>query len=171
MEMKLDFLTLALAALVPLVVGMIWYSKMLFGKAWMQSVNMTEEDGKGMNMPLVFGLVYLFSFFMCMAIQFMVIHQYSIFSILANDSGIKDMNSEVQVWLKDFFGKYGSEFRTFKHGAFHGIIGGIMMALPITAVAALFERRGAKYIFIQTGYWVVCMALMGGIICQFAKAY
>lgn len=58
-----------------------------------------------------------------------------------------------------------NKFRTFKHGSFHGIIGAIFFALPILGINALFERRGAKYIFLHLGYWVITMALMGGVIC------
>ncbi len=64
--------------------------------------------------------------------------------------------------------QYGTNFRTFKHGAFHGAIGGIMLALPIVGTNALFERKGVKYIAINAGFWIISMALMGGIICAFA---
>jgi hypothetical protein len=47
-------------------------------------------------------------------------------------------------------------------------MGGLTLALPIIGINALFERRGFKYIAINVGYWVVSMAIMGGIICQFA---
>jgi hypothetical protein len=58
-------------------------------------------------------------------------------------------------------------FRTFKHGMLHGIITSIFLVLPIIGINALFERRGAKYIFIHVGFWAICFALMGGILCQF----
>ena len=45
---------------------------------------------------------------------------------------------------------YGDAFRTFKHGALHGTIAGIFIALPIIGTNALFERKSAKYIFINT---------------------
>jgi lysylphosphatidylglycerol synthetase-like protein (DUF2156 family) len=61
-----------------------------------------------------------------------------------------------------------TDFRTFKHGAFHGIIATIGLVLPIIGINALFERRGFKYIALHVGYWLVCLILMGGFICQFA---
>lgn len=64
-----------------------------------------------------------------------------------------------------FMDDYGNAFRTFKHGVIHGIIAGIFVALPIIGTNALFERKGAKYILINTGYWIVTLAIMGGIIC------
>jgi hypothetical protein len=61
---------------------------------------------------------------------------------------------------------FGGDFRTFKHGALHGTITGIGLALPIVAVNAMFERKGVKYILINAGFWTLCLIVMGGIICQ-----
>jgi hydrogenase maturation factor len=35
-------------------------------------------------------------------------------------------------------------------------------------INALFERRGGKYILVHVGYWIVTLALIGGVVCQFA---
>ncbi len=166
--MHVNFLIILLAALVPMVMGFIWYNPKVLGKAWMHAAGMTEEKMKGSNMALVFGLAFLFSFFLSMAMQFMVIHQFHLYSILMNEPGMKDPNSEVSMMVKGFMEKYGTNFRTFKHGALHGALGGIMIALPIIATNALFERKSAKYIAINAGYWIVTMTLMGGVICAFS---
>ena len=62
--------------------------------------------------------------------------------------------------------KYGSNFRTFKHGVLHGVIGAITIALPVIGINALFERRSFKYVLISGGYWIVTFMIMGGIICM-----
>jgi Protein of unknown function (DUF1761) len=165
---KINFLIILAATLVPLVIGFVWYNPKVFGTAWMKSTGMTEEKAKGANMPLMFGLTALFSFFLAFTIQFMVIHQFSVFSVLANEPGIMDPTSEVGKYFADFMAKYGNNFRTFKHGVLHGTMAGITIAFPLIGVNALFERRGFKYIAINAGYWTVCMALMGGIICAFS---
>ncbi len=159
---------LLIAALVPMIVGYIWYNKKVFGSAWMKAADLSEEKMRGANMVLVFGFTYLLSFFAAFAIQFMVIHQYHLYSILANEEGMKDSNSELSMLVKNFMEKYGQNFRTFKHGAFHGTLGGITLALPIIGINAMFERKGFKYIAIHAGFWIFCMAMMGGIICQFS---
>jgi len=64
-----------------------------------------------------------------------------------------------------FMDDYGEAFRTFKHGALHGVLAGIFIALPLIGTNALFERKGAKYIFINSGYWIVTFGIMGAIIC------
>lgn len=166
--MTINFLIIFLAALVPMALGFIWYNPKVFGTAWMEAAGMNEDKMKGGNMALIFGLSFFLSFLLAMSVQFMVIHQWSIYSILANEPGMKDPNSEVSMFVKGFMEKYGTNFRTFKHGAFHGTLSGIMVALPILGTNALFERKGFKYIAVNCGYWIVCLALMGGIICAFS---
>lgn len=156
------------AALVPMVLGFIWYNPKVLGTVWMNAAGITEDKMKGANMALIFGLSFFLSFLLAMSVQFMVIHQYSMYSILANEPGINDPASEVSLMIKDFMAKYGTNFRTFKHGALHGTIAGIMIALPILGTNAMFERKGFKYIAVNCGYWIVCLALMGGIICAFS---
>lgn len=166
--MQVNFLIVLLAALVPMVMGFIWYNPKVLGTAWMNASGVTEEKMKGANMAVIFGVSFLLSFFLAMSLQFMVIHQWAFYSILANEPGMKDPNSDIAIYVKDFMLKYGNNFRTFKHGVLHGTIGGFMIALPILGTNALFERKGFKYIAINCGYWIITMALMGGILCQFS---
>ena len=51
---------IALAALIPLVVGFIWYHPKILGTAWMNAAGLTEEKLKGANMALIFFLVFIF---------------------------------------------------------------------------------------------------------------
>jgi hypothetical protein len=166
--MNANILVLALAALIPMVMGFIWYNPKTMGTAWMQAAGMTEEKMKGANMPLVFGLSYLFSFFLAVGLTALVIHQGHVLSVLMNEPGIHDPNTEMGKFYADFMAKFGTNFRTFKHGVLHGVIGGILIALPIIATNALFERKSFKYVAINVGYWVITIGLMGGVICQFA---
>lgn len=163
--MKMNFLVLGLAALIPLVLGFIWYHPKVFGNAWMKSLGFTEDKMKeGFNMPLVFGLTYLFSFFLAFALQTMVIHQVAIYQLTMHF----EKDPATQELLGQIMSKYGTEFRNIHHGLIHGFIGGLTIAFPIVAVNALFERRSWKYIFMNAGYWIVSMMLMGAVICKFA---
>jgi hypothetical protein len=166
--MQPNFIVILLAGLVPLIVGFIWYNPKVFGDAWMKAIKVSEEDMKGANMAKIFGFTYLLSVFVSLGLLALVIHQYSIYSILANDAGMSDPNSEISLYVKDFMSKYGTNFRTFKHGAFHGFLYSVFLALPILGINGLFERRSGKYIFIHAGFWAVCFMLMGGILCQWA---
>ena len=124
---------------------------------------MNEEKMKGSNMALVFGLAYLLSVFLAMALIPITIHQTHLFSIFANDPAAKEPGSEMMLLLE----KYGTNFRTFKHGAFHGFLGALFIALPIIGTNALFERKSFKYAAINVGYWLITNALMGGVVCGF----
>lgn len=85
--MEINFKILLLAALVPMVVGFVWYNPKTFGNAWMKVTGMTEEKAKGANMGLIFSLTYLFSLFIAFALQPIVIHQYGMFATLVNEPG------------------------------------------------------------------------------------
>lgn len=153
------------AALIPMLIGFAWYNPKTFGNAWMKAAGVSPDSAAGANMPLIFGLTYVFSVFAALALSFLVIHQGHIYSVLANQPGFGDPNSEVGQYLTAFMEKYGNNYRTFKHGAFHGTVAGFLLALPVLGVNALFERKSFQYIAINAGFWIVCFALMGGVIC------
>jgi hypothetical protein len=157
------FLHAFVAALITLLVGFIWYNPKVFGTAWMHSIGKTEEELKGANMPLTFGLTFLFSFMLAIALHPLVIHQFGIMSLLADIPGSREGNATLS--LNGNIIEHTHKFRTFKHGALHGTIAGILIALPIIGIGGLFDRRSAKYILISAGYWIVSLALMGGLIC------
>lgn len=166
--MEINFVVVLLSALIPMLMGFIWYHPKTFGNLWMKQAEITEEKMKAGNMGLIFGVTLIFSIFLAFILQFLVIHQYSVYSILADEPGVNDPESPIGQMLKMFFEKYGNNFRTFKHGAFHGVLAGLFFATPILGINALFERKGFKYIFLHGGYWVVTLSLMGGVICAFA---
>lgn len=154
------------AALIPMVIGFIWYNPKVFGNAWMRLSNTPPpEQGKGPNMVLMMLVCYILSVLVAFALISITIHQFSVFGVLQNEEGMKDPNSEIMQWINGFMQKYGTNFRTFKHGAFHGALAGFMIAMPVIATSAIFERRGFKYVAITAGYWIVAMSLMGGLIC------
>ncbi len=165
--MEVNYLFFAIAALVPLVMGFIWYGPLLFQNAWMKQMGFTEESMKGGNMALIFVLCYVFSFLLAFFLQFIVIHQTGVFSTLL-ESGSTDLQGDAAAYFQDFMAKYGDNYRTFKHGALHGALTGIFVILPVLATQAMFEKKTAKYVLINAGYWIVTLALMGGIICQWA---
>jgi hypothetical protein len=167
--MNVNFLVILGAALVPMVMGFIWYNPKVLGKAWSAVAGMTEEKMKGGNMALIFGLAFLLSFFMAFGLQFLVIHQWGLISSLMTDpKALMDPTTETGSYVSNYMAKYGTNFRTFKHGALHGTMAGFMFALPILGTNALFERKSFKYVAINAGYWIITMALMGGIICAYA---
>lgn len=162
--MTINWIVLLLTGLVPMILGFIWYHPAVCGNSWMNAAGLTEDKLKGGNMALIFGLSYVFSIMLALALWSMVVHQNHVYSILLNEPGFGDPNSEIMQYVSAFMEKYGNNFRTFKHGAFHGFIAGIFLVFPLFATNALFERKSWKYIFINTGYWTLTLLFMGGIL-------
>lgn len=164
---KMNMLVTALAALIPLVIGAIWYNPKVLGGVWIKSTGLTEDELKKANMPLIFGLTLVFSFFIALTMNMIVVHQFGFQSMLMGEADLLTEGSEVNVFFTNTLDKYGTAFRTFKHGAMHGTLFSIFFVTPVIGILALFERKNAKYILVHAGYWVICLALMGGVICQF----
>ena len=165
---EIKFWIVPVAGLIPLIIGFIWYNPKVLGTAWMNAAGLTEEKLKGANMGLIFFLTYIFSSLLASSLLSITIHQLGFQSTLMNEEGFGKEGSEIMIYISYFISKYGANFRTFKHGALHGTIAGIFLALPIVAVNALFERKSWKYIWINAGFWILSMMLMGGVVCQFA---
>src|SRR5688572_32785382 len=107
-----NWLAIVIATLIPMIIGFIYYHKSLFGKAWMSSLRLTEEDLKKGNMGVIFGISILMSFLLS-------------WFLLLNVDGP---------------GQEGP-FDSFKHGAFHGFELGLLVAMPVLVTNGLFERK------------------------------
>ncbi len=166
--METNFLAIIGAAVIPMIIGFVWYGPMLFQKAWMKEMNFTQKDLEGGNVLLIFGLSFLFSLMLAFSLQMFVIHQWGVFSVLASDPGFMEKTGGGFAYFEEFMANFGDRHRTFKHGLLHGALIGMFVVLPITGTKALFERKTGKYIAINVGYWIVTLALMGGIISQWA---
>ncbi len=152
------------AALATLVLGFIWYNPKVFGNAWMTAIGKTEaEMREGSNMALMMFLTFLFSFLVALFMNAVVIHQFGLNSLLQDIPNSAD--GKKVLMLNDQIIDFEHKFRTFKHGAFHGVIAGVFFALPIIGMGAVYEKRSAKYIFITAGYWILSLAVIGGIVC------
>lgn len=54
----LNIWAVLVAALSTFLIGGLWYSPAVFGKAWMRENGFTEESLKGSNMAKIFGLTF-----------------------------------------------------------------------------------------------------------------
>lgn len=154
------------SAFIPLLVGFIYYNPKVLGAVWMNATGLTEEKMKGANMLVIFGVSLLLSFLMSFFLFGLVVHQTDIFSLLINEKGFGEEGSEVMNTIKSFMNAYGNNFRTFKHGALHGTLVGVFIIFPMITTNAMFERKSFKYSLINSGYWIISLALMGGTLCQ-----
>jgi hypothetical protein len=132
---NINWLSVIIAALVPMVTGMIYYHPKLFGTAWMNSLGLTEEECKNANKAKMFGVSLIMAFLLAF-------------------------------FLVNFNNGPGQEgqFDTFQHGAFHGFFLGVFFAMPLLVTNGLFELRNFKNLAINTLYWMITLAIMGGIV-------
>ena len=157
--MEINFLAVIVAGLSTMVIGSVWYNEKVFGAAWMRETGMTKEKAKGANLLKIFGLSILFAIMIAFVMQFMVIHQFGAMGMVGGD--IEAAKPSYEAFMAD----YEHSYRTFKHGMLHGAMVGVFMGLPIVGTNALYEMKSGKYILINSGYWIICFAIMGGIIC------
>ncbi|MCG7856920.1 DUF1761 domain-containing protein [Flavihumibacter sp.] len=128
----INWLAVLVAGLSAFVVGGIWYSPGLFGKAWMKDSSLSEEDIKLGNKGKIFGFTALFSLVMAANLAMFLVDT-------------PQMKTDVS-W-----------------GATAGFLAGIWAFCAI-AIHSLFELKSWRYIFINGGYSVVALVLMGAII-------
>ena len=159
--MEFNFLAILVAALTSFVVGFVWYHPKVFGTIWMKEAGLTQEQLAKGNMLKIFGLTFIFSFMLALMMPILVIHQMGAVSMI----GGPDMIATAKPSYLSFVSDYGNEFRSFKHGALHGFMSGVFLAMPIIAMNGLFERKTWKYSAVHAGYWIVMLTVMGAIIC------
>jgi hypothetical protein len=163
----MNFTAVLVAALIPLVIGFIWYNPAVFGKVWMRAIGVDPESirDEKPNMIAIFGLSLLFALMLALSLNPMVIHQMGIGSLLQGMKEAEGEGAKIELLVNGVSIDYENRFRTFGHGALHGFICGLFFAVPIIGTMALYEKRGFNYIAVSGGYWIVCFMLMGGVIC------
>ncbi len=165
--MPTNFYLLFVTALIPIIIGFVYYHEKVAGTAWMNVNGFTKESIAGGNMAVILGLSYLLGLVLSFSISGLVIHQGGVMSMMYPDVFVS--GSEVQLEFNALMEKYGDAQRSFKHGIIHGTEATLFIVLPLIAINALFERRGWKYILIHLVYWWICFILIGGILCEFLK--
>jgi len=78
---NLNWFAIIVAALSTFMIGGIWYS--VFEKPWMSVNNLTNEDLKKRNMPIVFGLSFLFSLIMSVNLAMFIGKENVTFGVIA----------------------------------------------------------------------------------------
>lgn len=50
MDIKLNWILVLSTALIPLVMGFIWYNPKVFGNIWMKEIGLKMEEGQNVNL-------------------------------------------------------------------------------------------------------------------------
>lgn len=136
---SINWLAVLVAGLSAFVVGGIWYSPGLFGNAWMKDSKLTAEEIKKGNKGKIFGFTAIFSLVMA---------------------------ANLAMFLADSPAGCPPECAQktdVSWGTIAGFLAGIWTFCAI-AIHSLFELKSWRYIFINGGYSLVALTLMGAII-------
>jgi hypothetical protein len=125
----INWLAVLAAALSAFLVGGVWYSKVLFGNAWMTDSNLTHDQLKAGSQGKIFGFTAIFSLIMA---------------------------ANLAIFLAD-------AKTDFEWGAEAGFLAGVWTFSAI-AIHSLFELKSWRLIFINGGYSIVSLTIMGAII-------
>ncbi|MGB1088685.1 MAG: DUF1761 domain-containing protein [Alphaproteobacteria bacterium] len=122
------------AVVVNMAVGALWYSKLLFGPAWMKSVGLTEDDIKDGNKAMVFAgvLSVLIAFFMAVVLQW----------VGPPDHGGSGLGLGLIVGFAMWLGFSG----------------------PTLFIHLIFHQGTGKQYLINGGNYLVAQTLMGGVL-------
>lgn len=134
MNVDVNYLAVVLAALSTFLVGLIWYSKPLFGTSWADMVHLSEaQQKKGMPKAMAFSLVA------ALITAYVVAHVAFLSNTYFGNSFMQDsLSSAFWLWL------------------------GISAANTVRQDS--FEQRRKKLTFINMGNQLATLLAMGAII-------
>ena len=160
---KFNWLLLSLTSLIPLLLAFIWFKPSIYSiifKEWDSSQYEFKLNFSSASILLILGFMY------SIAVSYQVIHQLHFQSLLMNEVGFLTGEGNAFKDLIYVFELYGKNFRSFKHGVFHGVLNAIFIVLPILVYGKFSSQVSWKSIFFQWLFWVISGAIMGGIICE-----
>jgi len=142
MSPELNFLTIAVAALVPTIIGALYYGP-LFEKQWLASMGKTKEEMVPKNMVVSYGGALVMAIILSITLKMLIemLHR-------GVENGELVFNST----------------HTFGHGALHGATIGALLIVPPLVSMSLFQGRSGKNILLNVVYWILTCAIMGGIL-------
>ncbi len=139
---EINYLAIIVAGLIPSIIGAVYYGT-IFEKQWLSSLGKTKEEMVPDNMAVAYGLALLAA--MVLSFSFKMI--------------IEMMHKTVENGELVF----GSH-HTFGHGAMHGAFFCLVVICPVILSKGLFQKTSGKNILINSLFWIICAALMGGVL-------
>jgi putative flippase GtrA len=133
------YLAVLIAGIVAMILGGLWYGP-VFGKPWMRMVGLRKESMKTMHMTPAVSMAIGFVAALIMA--YVLAHTLAFAQAYMNTSGIMSgLSSGFWMWL--------------------GFIA------PVTLGVVIWEGKPWKLWFLNAGYYLVSLLLMGAIIASF----
>lgn len=117
MDHKMNMLAVAVATLMPMIVGFIYYHPKVAGGMWMKANGFTLDSIGNGPKPILYVGALVLAFFLAMFCH-------------GNVTGPDQWTAED-----------GHSYVTFAHGLLHGFGNTIMVVLPILGTMAIFEKK------------------------------
>lgn len=149
------------SALIPMAVGMLWYSPAVFLNPWLKGAGMTMDEMKTGQKPLKFFIGFICNVLLAFGLFTLITHEFSLLGLVGGDPELLRTGTGAAV-----LAEYGGVFARFSHGAVHGIFATLLFAVPLIGHQCLWSGKSFKYFLIDTGFWLVCIILMSGVIAQ-----
>jgi uncharacterized protein DUF1761 len=132
-QVHINFLAVLVAAVVAFVLGGLWYSPILFAKAWVNAHGYTEERVREMqaNAAKAYAVSFLCQFLIALGLAVLI-------SYLHLERCVQGLKLAVLVW-----------------GGF---------AFPLGLMATMFSDKKITVLWIDTGYQLVYLLIMGSIL-------
>ena len=68
----INWLSVLVASVSAFAIGSLWYSSLLAGKAWQKELNLSDDDIKSANMPMIFGLAFVLEFIAALVLDMFI---------------------------------------------------------------------------------------------------
>ncbi len=136
---SINWLAVLAAGISAFVLAGVWYSPALFGKAWMKENKMTIDEIRKGNKGKIYGGAFILT----------LVIAANMGMFLAEPAADCPEGCVLKVDIA--------------WGAIAGLLSGIWIA-AFLSIIGLFEHRSVKHIFINAGYCVAALVLMGAII-------
>lgn len=131
---EINYLAVLVAGVAAMVLGGLWYSPLLFGKAWMKLSGFTEKDMEKAKQKGMF-LSYFFNFVSILVMAYVLSH-------FVDYAGATDWRGGLQagfwIWL--------------------GFVATVMLGM------VLWEGKPFRLYLINVLYWLVALLGMGAIL-------
>lgn len=133
-QVNVNLLAVLVAAIVSMVIGSLWYSTILFGKTWIRLSGLTQENMDKAKQKGM-GKTYTFGFIGSLLMSYVLAHSVAYASAV-----------------------------TFGGGMVAGFWNWLGFVVPVILGSILWENRSVGLFFINIGYYLVSLIIMGGIL-------
>ncbi len=157
-----NLLVLLGCSFIPFFFAYIWFHPKVFGgDKWTAIAGLTKEQGATPVSPLKLGLSIILNFFIAFGIYCLTVHASGVFGLMGGEAEALKTGTAAA-----FLSEHGQNYTTFGHGVVHSIQAFICFVFPLLGYVVIFEHKSTKYLLVYSGYWLITLMLMSGIISQ-----